>query len=392
MSRPLSELQDNAGAEWVEFGDSAAGSSVNVVQTFGEYEAEYAAIRKGAGIMHAPHRAVLRVSGEDRRDFLHRFLTNDTNGLKPGMIRRAFLLNNKGRIEADLILIERDDHTLVQLDRHLAEPIRETLDKFLFAEDVQLSNEMDGWECLAVHGPAASALLEAAGKAGTSDMNEGEARSIEIAGSQVVVYRRDETGSPGMHLLVPSADVQAVYEALLQPVGGIVPEVEGGVRRAVTGRGIGWLAYNTARIEGGTALYFVDFGPDSLPAEAGPRTMQEAVSFTKGCYLGQEIVARMHSRGRPKRILVGLRFEDDKLPIAGSQVFAIEKNDNATAESTGDVVGGIASSTISPMLGNVAIALAVVKWGQHQPGTKLLVPAEGEMVRATVADTTRFIP
>src|SRR5690606_32624583 len=123
----------------------------------------------------------------------------------------------------------------------------------------------------------------------TSDMTVGEARDVTIAQAEVTVYRRDDAGAPGLHLIVPRDRAGDVYKALLEPVGGLVPEVEGGVRRAITGRGIGWLAYNTARIEAGTALYCVDFGPDSLPAETGPRTMAEAVSFTKGCYLGQEI-------------------------------------------------------------------------------------------------------
>ncbi len=391
--QPLYELQEAAGAQWIDFGDAQDNAApVQVVQTFGEYESEYAVIRKGVGVFHQPQRAVIRVAGEDRKDFLHRFLTNDTNGLEADHIRRAFLLNNKGRIEADMIIVQRDDHALVELDAHRAKPVAETLEQFLFTEDVLIKNEAERWQSIALHGPAASTLVEKVSSATTADLAEGAARTVEIAGASVVIYRRDETGSPGLHLLVPGEGIEAVYRKLVEPMGGLVPEVEGGVRRPVTGRGIGWLAYNTARIEAGTALYCIDFGPDSLPAEAGQRTMDEAVSFTKGCYLGQEIVARMHSRGRPKRILVGLRLADDKLPIAGSQVFAPSQEDGADAASSGDVIGGVTSSTLSPMLGNTAIALAVVKWGHHRAGTQLLVPAEGELVAATVGDSTRFIP
>ncbi|MCC7406605.1 MAG: aminomethyltransferase family protein, partial [Phycisphaeraceae bacterium] len=143
-------------------------------------------------------------------------------------------------------------------------------------------------------------------------------------------------------------------------------------KRTILGRGIGWMAYNTARIEAGSPLFHVDFGPDSLPHETA--ILSQAVSFTKGCYLGQEIVARMQSLGHPKRLLVGLRLPDDRLPIAGSQVLTAD----------GQVVGAVTSSTLSPLLGQTAIALAVVKWGRHEPGTTLRVAAEGAIVDARV--------
>ena len=143
------------------------------------------------------------------------------------------------------------------------------------------------------------------------------------------------------------------------------------------GRPIGWLAYNTARIEADLPIYHIDFGPDTLPNETGPALLGEMVSFTKGCYVGQEIVARLQNLGHPKRLLVGLKFADDRMPIAGSQVLGGDTDD-------GDVVGAVTSSTISPLRGNVAVALAMVQWASHEPGTELRVPAEGQIIRATV--------
>jgi folate-binding protein YgfZ len=137
---------------------------------------------------------------------------------------------------------------------------------------------------------------------------------------------------------------------------------------------MGWAEFNTARIEAGSPLFHVDFGADCLPHETS--LLDETTSFTKGCYIGQEIVARMQNLGHPKRLLVGLRFDDARLPVAGSQVF--------DHEDRGTVIGAITSSTISPMRGHTAIAIAMIKWGKHRPNTKVVVPAEGQMVEAAV--------
>ncbi len=138
-------------------------------------------------------------------------------------------------------------------------------------------------------------------------------------------YRLDDTGAMGLHLFVPTDDAEMLYEKLLSAAGfdpeaDAEPDADYAQRRRETlrGRPIGWLAYNTARIEAGTPIFHVDFGHDSLPGETG--LLDHAVSFNKGCYIGQEIVARMKNLGHPKRLLVGLKFPDQKLPVAGTQV------------------------------------------------------------------------
>ena len=141
------------------------------------------------------------------------------------------------------------------------------------------------------------------------------------------------------------------------------------------------MAYNTARIEAGASIYHIDYGPDTLPHEAA--LIEQTVSFTKGCYPGQEIVARMENLGHPKRLLVGLHLDDARLPIAGAQVFD-SSNDDA------QVVGAVTSSTVSPMRGGKAIGLAMVKWGLCQIGTELSVFADGKRMLAVVANPSMF--
>jgi len=393
---PLHEKHESHDATFLPYGPgNEEGSAVELVETFGHYHAEYAAIRKGVGIFDTPHRAVVRLEGGDRIDLLHRFLTNQVNDLQAGDATRGFLLTNKGRIMGDLVVLQRADDTLLLLDASDAAAVATELENLLFTEDVRITDEAAGLSVLALHGPAAMKLLKtvAPGMNATDGLQQGKHLSDE---SHTAV-RWDECGSPGVHLITPRDELPPLYEQLTTAVGGVVPDVDadaesGGAKRDFPGgRGIGWLAYNTARIEAGTPLFHVDFGPDCIPQETGP--IDRTVSFTKGCYRGQEVVARVQHLGKPKKQLRGLRFADDRMPIAGSQVFAppppetgIDLDHPPEHLTPGDVIGAVTSSTTSPMRGNNAIALAMIKQGFLEEGTKLLVPAEGELVIATVGE------
>jgi folate-binding protein YgfZ len=148
-------------------------------------------------------------------------------------------------------------------------------------------------------------------------------------------------------------------------------------------RPVGWAAFNATRVEAGRPLFDIDFGnsadPDKsvVPAEVGPREFARGVSVTKGCYLGQEVVARMHARQQVAKQLVGLKLDDDSLPMAGAPV----------QDENGNAVGIVTSSTVSPVLSNHAVCLAYVKRPLFAEGTVLHVPAEGAMRKATVVKT-----
>lgn len=359
-----------ASVEWIPYGPTGAdGEACEIAATLGSVEAEYGTIRKAAGLFEAPHRATLRVHGADRLDFLNRMLTQDVRGLQAGDVRASFWLNRKGRIEADLLLIERGDDLLIDVDVHRAEIARSTLEAFRFTEDVMIENVSTAWHRLLLHGRESMRLLGRAVGDETLMIDPGHHHVLSIAGVDVTAVRWDETGEPGFALLVPAAQVENVWEALL------AAEVATGqgTRRA---RPIGWYAYNIARIEAGTPLFHVDFGPDNLPHETG--VLHERVSFRKGCYLGQEIVARMESLGKPKQRLMGLRVTDDVLPVAGSEVF--EKSEGGL----GALVGVVTSSTLSPMLSAAPIAFAMIRTKFSEAGTEVLVASEGAQATALV--------
>jgi len=350
--------------------------SVEIVATFGPVEAEYAAIRRGAGILDRPQRGVIRVRGADRREFLNRLLTQDLKDVVPGSVRRSFWLNRRGRIDADLVIVEREQETLLDLDRHQLDSTVEALSAFIFTEDVEIApaNELHR---IALHGRRAAEVMGAAtGSSAPVLFAPGQALDVKIGACEALCARNDETGEVGFELFVSRAHVETVWRGLLETDQALSE----GKRRI---RPVGWLAYNIARIEAGTPLNNIDFGPTNLPHETG--VLDDRVSFTKGCYLGQEVVARMHHLGKPKQVLVGLRVEDDRLPVAGAQVFESREG------SPGDQIGVITSSTLSPMLGAAPIAFAMIRSKHAETGTEVVVNAEGAQARAAVHQL-RFWP
>jgi folate-binding protein YgfZ len=346
---------------------------LEIVSTFGEPQAEYAAIRKSCGLMDCPQRGVLELTGRDRLPFLNNLLTNQTwdkqakTGLAAGRGVYAFFLNVKGRIAADLNVLETRDRTLLEMDVRLVEPIRQSFDKYLFAEQVAMRSLVGASHEVALHGPRARQVLETAAGGPLEHLEQLGSTKATLFGVDAIVWRDDAAGAPGYHLIAPTESAPAVWRELVARFGAS----ESLGKRTL--RPIGWAAFNATRIEAGRPLYGIDFDDSILPAETGP-LFARAVSLTKGCYLGQEIVARMHARQQVAKQIVGIKLDTDDLPIAGAKLF----------DDKGNEIGGVTSSTLSPILSDIAIGLGYVKRPFVAPGTKVRVPAEGEMREATV--------
>lgn len=386
----VQSLLAEAGAEFISYGDPETENVVELAAGFGEYPGEYAAIRKGVGLWVSPHRAVLALTGSDRLEFLQRMLTQEVKTLVPGQVRRGMMLTEKGRILADLLVCHEADRTLLVLDRSEAGLIAEQLEGFLFTEDVQVENLADRLLVLTLAGPASWRLLSGVTGCGGDEPKPGTCGVLGGDAAGLTWWRFDQTGGMDLHLALPEATAADWVKRLSEPVGGLFPDIApdiestipdlAGLRRSVVGRGVGWLAFNTARIEAGVPLFHVDYGPNSLPHETG--LLSQAVSFTKGCYRGQEIVARMEHLGHPARKLAMLRFKTDLLPVAGSQVFA--------GKDGSEIIGAITSSTVSPLAGHQSLALAMMKWGFHQDKTVSLF-AEDQWIEAQVGPLQSLI-
>jgi len=327
---PFARFYDDAEALMMPWGDR-----VQVVNEVASLEVEYAAIRKSATLMDGAHRGLLKLTGNDRVDFVHRMVSNEVREMERGQCVRAFILNVKGRIIADLLIIAGDDCLLIDTDIHQADTVAVELDKLLFSEDVRIESLSESHHRISIHGPKAGEAFD------QLDLPDGYR------------FQFDETGERGEHLWAPAASFK--------------PEL----LESETVKPIGWGALNIARIEGGRPMFNIDFGSDSLPHETS--VLDETVSFTKGCYRGQEVVARMQSLGHPAKVLVGFRAEGDLLPIAGTQVL-----DEVGAD--GRAVGAVTSSTYAPMMSKTPIGFAIVKWAHREVGTKLFAPSEGENV------------
>lgn len=389
----MQEHLEQLGAELIGYGPT--DNPVALADSFGAFEAEYAAIRRHVGILYLPQTGILKLTGEDVKPFLHNILSQDVNPMTGGQTKRAFLLDAEGHILADTHIHFGDAATWLELDRFDIASTIKMLDSRLFSEDVTLENLAADKTAIALLGPAAMQLLSkiATHTVDTMQVEQiaampGTTHVVKIGDALVSACRRDLGQTLGLQLFVPSDRAVAIHQALLDAAGyeaNAQPDAEFAERRrdSLRGRPVGWSAYNTARIESGRALYHIDFGPDSLPAEAGEDAFAAAISLTKGCWLGQEAVARMHNLSHPKRLLVGLKLPADALAVAGTQVFEHDPDKRSKAPRGGQV-GGVTSSTLSPLLGRAGLAFAVMKWGRHKPGTKVALPVGGEMVDAEV--------
>ncbi len=422
---PLADIHREGDALFAPYGPApqvadTRDSGVQLVQAFDPVEIEYAAIRRHAAVFDAAHRATLAFTGPDRVSFLGRMLTQELKGFEPFTARRAFTLNRKGRIDADLRLVNLGPGApgdlagamLADVDVFAADRARTELDKYLITEDAAITDATADWSVLSVHGPGAAALIARLSKpivgAPVAAIQPAQVSIVEIAGAAVVIDRWDWAGVIGLELRVPRAAASTIYGAISTP-WSVRPQTTGkGATAGVApttdlARRIGWHALNIARIEGGTPLYMLDFGPDSLPHECGDEVLNDRVSFKKGCYLGQEIVARMHSRGHPKHKLVPLKFDapvGTSTPPTGD--FSLSWGDATPQAVTGTpiveadapgagVVGAVTSSCLSPLLSQTPIGFAMVKHSHTQPGQRLWAQLDGSRVMATVQDHMRFV-
>lgn len=368
IPNPLFATHNSAGAEFQAY------DRIEIVSTFGEPEAEYAAIRKSAALLDEPQRGFLEVGGKDRLPFLNNLLTNQTwdksakTGLRPGEGVYAYFLARNGRIVADMNVLERGDRTLLEMDARRVGPVREAFEKYVFTEQVTLADRTGALHQLALHGPGAAEVLRRVSGAAIPELPPLGSTAIRAFDTDLTVWRDDPTGAPGFFLVFDSQASDRVWAGFSK----LFPSTELG-RRPL--RPAGWAAFNAARIEGGRPLFGIDFDDTILPHETGP-LLSRAVSFTKGCYLGQEIVARMHARGQWARQIVGIKMAGDALPFAGAAIY--DDNDNQ--------VGGVTSSTVSPLLSGAAVALALVKKPFAAIGTALNLPAEGDVRKGSVVD------
>lgn len=330
---------------------------------FGAVENEYRVLRAGVGLVDYSIQAVLECRGDDRVDFLHRLLTNDIARLAPGTGCQAALLTPTAKLIAEVVVLADPEAHWLLCDLQRADALAQALERYRFAEGVTLINHERRWGVLALQGPGVAALAEAVGLPRLL-ADSGDHALARWDGVPVRLVRHSLTGDDGLLSLVPAEDMERLWH-WLQARGS-----------ALGARPAGWEALNIARIEAGLPWT----GPDLDEATLLPETGLEAVlaSGTKGCYPGQEIVARMQTYGTPSKRLMGLLVDGAQVPEPSARIV------HGSAEA-----GWITSACRSPALGR-PIALGYVRRGADAPGTLVDILQGADRMRATVAARPLF--
>ena len=298
----------------------------------------YAALREHAAWLDLSGRGKIRVSGEDRARLLHAMTTNRVDTLQPGEGCYAFFLSAQGRILADVNLLCFEDHFLLDTEPETRTKVYEHLDRYIIADDVALEDQTGRIATLSIEGPGAAAALA---KLGAPEPAGPYAVAPWTSGTSLItIARLDTTGRGGFFLMVPVEEKQAVISRLTE--AGFLPATAEDAR--------------IVRIECGRPRYGEEITERYLVQETG---QLQAVNFSKGCYLGQEIVERVRSRAQIHRVLRRLEIDTSQPPAAGTK---LKSGDADAAE--------IASAVFSPALGKT-VALAYVRTQFAEPGTKI---------------------
>jgi folate-binding protein YgfZ len=317
----------------------------------------YEAARRTAASFDRTAVGWIVVSGTDRASYLHGLLTNDIATLKPGEGCYAAYLTPQGRMIADLWVFELGDVILLELPSEVKDLVLQKLDQFVFTEDVQLGDVSDTFGGVAVIGPAsvaAVARLTGASVDAIGSLPNPGALRVAYRGEPAVVVRTSDMGVPGFELLTGREQIERLREALRD--AGVVP--------------IDAATAETLRIEAGVPRFHKDMDEETIPLEAGIES--RAISLTKGCYVGQEVIIRVLHRGhgRVARKLVGLSIDGPPAPDAG-----------AVVQGGGREIGRVTSSAWSPAL-HQPIALAYVHRDFVEPGTSVTVDGRDARVSA----------
>jgi folate-binding protein YgfZ len=345
---PLHELHISAGAV-VEARD---GWEVPV--SYGDPTGEYAAVRRAVGLIDRGDLGAFAVTGRDRAAFLHALLSNDIASLAAGQGCRATLLDIHGKVQVTLVILAAEDKLLVLTPPAMAAPALEALDRYLFSEKVYFKDVTEDTVTLVLAGPHAPEVVRRLAVNLPGDAPWSHAGTA-VDGMEVRLVRAGiETGEAEIWLIAGSGEGPALWRTLV----------------AAGARPVGLAAREALRIEAGSAVHGRDVDGGVLLPEI---PFDDLVSYTKGCYVGQEVVVRIRDRGHVNRHLRGLLVDGAEVPPAGAPVYAGEAE-----------IGRVTSAAWSYGLGR-PVALAFVRRQHADPGTAVAVSGGERRLAATVS-------
>ena len=273
-----------------------------------DWISEYGAARESVALIDKNYRMYLRFSGPDRVRYLNAILTNNIKDLAGGHGVVSLFLNPQGRIQAEIETYATGESLWCVTFAMVRETLVPALDKYIIMDDVTLTDETDVFGTVALEGPGAAELVRKLAGVDLASLNELEFRESSLAGISCGVTKRSPGGVAGAEFLALRDELPKLWKLLREEVG------------KVGGRAMGYQALNAWRLEQGIPWFGYDFGEKQIPHEAG---LQDShISYTKGCYTGQEIVERVRSRGQVNRVRVLLKFSGPEVPVSGTTLLA----------------------------------------------------------------------
>ncbi len=318
---------------------------------------QYIAAKERAALIDRSTQGKISLTGPDRATFLHGLLTNDIARLTAGTGTYAAYLTPQGRMISDMRVVESGEEIVLDVEPSVADSLAERLNTLIFSEDVQVKNVTQDLGEIGIHGPVAAKLLEGAmGIPAVRLQSLSQYDNVRAPGSAVTVVRDDAFGVMGFDVYLPALAAARLVDLLR----------EAGAVRATE------QTAEVLRIETGRPRFGVDMDTDTIPLEAGIE--DRAISLTKGCYVGQEVIVRVLHRGhgRVARKLVQLEVAGDRIPVKDDVIVAAERE-----------IGGITSAAFSPAT-NGPLALGYVQRDYVTDGTAVAVKSGGHILQARV--------
>jgi aminomethyltransferase len=324
-------------------------NGAEIAAYYGDWQTEYRTLRETAGVLDLSFRGRICLLGNDRMRFLHGQITNDVKKLGAGEGCYAALTTAKGKMESDLNVFNLPDELLLDFEPGLTQKISQRLEKFIVADDVQIVDAAPHYGLLSVQGPKAAEVVTAVGLGKAPEKNFAIVKISDATLGEIYLANQPRVfaGKFGFDVFVPNQSLGAVADKLIAAA------------KAVGGGACGWTALETARIEAGIPRFGADMDETNLPMECD--VYGRMMSFNKGCYIGQEVLNRIHAIGHVAKEQRGLRLADDlkTLPQKGGKLF-----------HDGKEIGYITSAVKSPAL-NENIALGYVRREANQIGMEL---------------------
>ena len=364
MKQSLLHLQHEIlGAHFQPVGDW------EMPEHYGTATEEHLAVRKSVGIADLSHRGLLRITGDDRIKWLQSLISNDILSLTTGQGLYSAFMDHKGKMLSYFRVLMLEESIVLEDTGEVGDITYQNLRKFLlFGTKAKMENCLESWGILLISGPSAPALIKQAFSIDMTDAKPLSFQTSDIEGHVAIFAKTEETGEQDIEILIPKDGLRPAWEQIWS------------IGKSFDLQAVGTSALQSLRLEAGIPKVGPDLNERIVPPEANLEG--KAFSLTKGCYPGQEVVARMDTYGAVKRRLVGLLIDstENQLPAPGAKLFSGERE-----------VGWVSSAAYSPILGK-PVALGFPLRDFTKPQTELSVEVEGERRTAMVESLPFTLP